>query len=90
MRRRIFRFHLNKHRIALVAAMLTTLVAIHKDHDTKAELNRRSQPCEVLTVARERDAALTRLEHLLAPLRNALWRDELLDGFKLNPQIRIG
>ena len=28
--------------------MLATLVAIRKDHDTKAELNRRSQVCEVL------------------------------------------
>ena len=29
--------------------MLATLVAVCKDHDTKAELNRRSQACEVLT-----------------------------------------
>jgi len=29
--------------------MLATLVAVRKDRDTKAELNRRNQVCEVLT-----------------------------------------
>ena len=29
--------------------MLATLVPVRKDRDTKAELNRRSQACEVLT-----------------------------------------
>ena len=29
--------------------MLATLVAVRKDRDAKAELNRRSQACEVLT-----------------------------------------
>jgi hypothetical protein len=29
--------------------MLATLVAVCKDRDTKAELNRRSQVCEALT-----------------------------------------
>jgi hypothetical protein len=29
--------------------MLATQVAVRKDRDTKAELNRRSQACEVLT-----------------------------------------
>ena len=31
-----------------IAAMLATLVAIRKDRDAKAELNRRSQVCELL------------------------------------------
>jgi hypothetical protein len=31
-----------------IAAMLATLVAVCKDRDAKAELNRRSQACEVL------------------------------------------
>ena len=31
-----------------IAAMLATLVAVRKDRDAKAELNRRSQVCEVL------------------------------------------
>src|SRR5262245_18543795 len=31
-----------------IAAMLATLVAVRKDRDAKAELNRRGQACEVL------------------------------------------
>ena len=31
-----------------IAAMLATLVAVCKDRDAKAELNRRGQACEVL------------------------------------------
>jgi hypothetical protein len=41
--------HLCGLRDRCIAAMLATLVAVRKDRDAKAELNRRKQACEVLT-----------------------------------------
>jgi hypothetical protein len=43
------RKHLCGLRDRCIAAMLATLVAVRKDRDAKAELNRRSQVCDVLT-----------------------------------------
>src|SRR5580765_6234565 len=46
-----------------IAAMLATLVAVRKDRDTKAELNRRNQACEVLTDTGSRRGKWTRCWH---------------------------
>ncbi len=52
--------------------MLATLVAVCKDRDTKAELNRRSQACEVLTGTGVRVARM--VEHQgIAPC-NPAWK----------------
>ena len=52
--------------------MLATLVAVCKDYDTKAELNRRSQACEVLTGTGVRVARM--VEHQGIAPRNPAWK----------------
>ena len=52
--------------------MLATLVAVCKDRDTKAELNRRSQACEVLAGTGVRVARM--VEHRGIAPRNPAWK----------------
>ncbi len=58
-----------------IAAMLATLVAVCKDRDTKAELNRRNQACEVLADTGTRVA------------RNGLPSRSLGEGWPAEPKL---
>jgi hypothetical protein len=52
--------------------MLATLMAVRKDCDTKAELNRRGQVCEVLTGTGVRVARM--VEHQGSAPCNPAWK----------------